>query len=153
MKEQILSVRLSLIRSAKQQDEWQLGDMVASRGRLLVKLERNCLEKLGLLARKRGDLNGAIKVLAEQQSLTTFDAADHVSEFAEVLWLQGDHSLAIDQLKNILGSSGPVNISTSDSSKPNLKLVAHSKFLSRVVSLHLPLFFLYRSNMEIHFVY
>ncbi|KAJ9091685.1 hypothetical protein QFC19_008976 [Naganishia cerealis] len=132
MTEQIMSVRLSLIRSARQQDEWQLGDMVASRGRFLLQLERGCLQQLGLLARERKDLNGAIKILAEQQSLTAIDAADHVTEFAEVLWLQGDHGLAIDQLKNTLGVSGAAVKSSAEKGKSSLNPVVHSKILSRV---------------------
>jgi hypothetical protein len=134
MTEQILAVRLSLIRSAKSHEEWQLGDMVADRGRVLLELERRCLQQLGSIARERKNLNGAIKILAEQQSLTASDAADHVSEFAEVLWIQGDHALAIDQLKNTLGYSGRSTLQGQSSSRKILSPVVQSKLLSRVVS-------------------
>lgn len=136
MTEQILFVRLSLIRSARTQDEWQLGDMMAERGRVLLGLERQCLQQLGLLARQRENLNGAIKILAEQQSLTPTDAADHVSEFAEVLWMQGDHGLAIDQLKNTLTLGGSSTSRGNVRTGAKLSPVMESKLLSRVVSLY-----------------
>ena len=135
MTEQILAVRLSLIRSAKSHEEWQLGDMVADRGKVLLQLERQCLRHLGDIARQRKNLDGAIKILAEQQSLTASDAADHVSEFAEVLWIQGDHALAIDQLKNTLGISGRSLSQGMRSSKEVISPMMQSKLLSRVVSL------------------
>lgn len=134
MTEQILSVRLSLIRSAKSQEEWQLGDMVAARGKLLLQLERQCLQQLGSIARERKNLDGAIKILAEEQSLTASDAADHVSEFAEVLWIQGDHALAIDQLKNTLGVSGRSSSQGKTTGKAIIGPVMQAKLLSRVVS-------------------
>ncbi|KAI5453722.1 Serine/threonine-protein kinase tel1, variant 2 [Naganishia albida] len=132
MTEQILSVRLSLIRSARSQDEWQLGDMMGNRGKVLLQLERQCLQQLGSLARQRGDLDGAIKFLAKQQSLTPSDAADHVSEFAEVLWLQGDHGLAIDQLKTTLRIGGSSQTVGKERVGAKLSRVMESKLLSRV---------------------
>jgi hypothetical protein len=134
MTEQILSVRLSLIRSARSQDEWQLGDMMANRGKVLLHLERQCLQQLGSLAREKGDLDGAIKILAKQQSLTPSDAADHVSEFADVLWLQGDHGLAIDQLKTTLRIGGSSQTNGQEKAGAKLSPVMESKLLSRVVS-------------------
>lgn len=134
MTDQILSVRLSLIRSARSQDEWQLGDMMANRGKVLLQLERQCLQQLGSLARQKGNLDGAIKILAKQQSLTPSDAADHVSEFAEVLWLQGDHGLAIDQLNTTLKIAGSSQSNGKERTKTKLSPVMESKLLSRVVS-------------------
>ena len=135
MIEQILSVRLSLIRSAKSHEEWQLGDMLAERGRVLLQLERQCLRQLGDIARQRKNLDAAIRILAEQQSLTASDAADHVGEFAEVLWMQGDHALAIDQLKDTLGVSRQSLSQGKRSSQEVISPITQSKLLSRVVSL------------------
>ncbi|GHJ83815.1 hypothetical protein NliqN6_0217 [Naganishia liquefaciens] len=132
MIEQILSVRLSLIRSAKSHEEWQLGDMLAERGRVLLQLERQCLRQLGDIARQRKNLDAAIRILAEQQSLTASDAADHVGEFAEVLWMQGDHALAIDQLKDTLGVSRQSLSQGKRSSQEVISPITQSKLLSRV---------------------
>ncbi|KAJ9091940.1 hypothetical protein QFC20_007506 [Naganishia adeliensis] len=132
MTEQILSVRLSLIRSARSQDEWQSGDMKANRGKVLLQLERQCLQHLGSLARRTGDLDGAIKILAEQQSLSPSGPADHVIESADILWLQGDHGLAIDRLKTALSIDGSSKTDGKEGTKTKLVPVKESELLSRV---------------------
>jgi hypothetical protein len=104
MADEILNVRLSLIASAKSLEGPQLGDMQSARTSGLLSIERDCLTAIGVLARNRGDLPGAISALTKVQSLTVADAADHRTEFAEVLWLQGQHSLALGQLKSLLRS-------------------------------------------------
>jgi ataxia telangiectasia mutated family protein len=102
MADELLNVRLSLLQAAKTAEGPQLGDLVSSKIAGLISVERDCLTILGSLARARGDLSGAITALTRVQHLTRADANDHSTEFAEVLWLQGQHGLALEQLKRLL---------------------------------------------------
>lgn len=102
MADDILNVRLSLLQAAKASEGPQLGDLLSMRTVGLISVERDCLTALGVLARARGDLSGAVTALTRVQNLTQADANDHSTEFAEVLWLQGQHGLALEQLKRLL---------------------------------------------------
>jgi hypothetical protein len=102
MADEILNVRLSLLQAAKSAEGPQLGDLVSAKAAGLISIERDCLTAIGSLARARGDLSGAITALTRVQHLTQADANDHSTEFAEVLWLQGQHGLALEQLKRLL---------------------------------------------------
>lgn len=102
MADDILNVRLSLLHAAKASEGPQIGDLLSMRTAGLVSVERDCLTALGALARAKGDLSGAVTALTRVQNLTQADANDHSTEFAEVLWLQGQHGLALEQLKRLL---------------------------------------------------
>jgi len=102
MADELLNVRLSLLQSAKSAEGPQLGDLLSTKTAGLISIERDCLTVIGSLARARGDLPGAITALTRVQHLTQADANDHSTEFAEVLWLQGQHGLALEQLKRLL---------------------------------------------------
>ena len=102
MADDILNVRLSLLHAVKASEGPQLGDLVSVRTAGLISVERDCLTALGVLARARADLSGAVTALTRVQNLSQADANDHSTEFAEVLWLQGQHGLALEQLKRLL---------------------------------------------------
>lgn len=99
---ELMQLRRSLLHSAKVSEGPQLGDLLSSRASAIIDVDRQCLTLVGALARKRGDLAGAIKSLTSLHNLTKADAEDHSTEFAEVLWMQGQHSLALSQLKRLV---------------------------------------------------
>jgi ataxia telangiectasia mutated family protein len=112
--EQILATRISLVRSVRQKEERkQIGSFVTPFVRGLVGLEKNCLVRLSIAARKSNQLQVALNSIVKAQQLEKNVSFEVAREFANVLWLQKEQKLAVQYLKELvnreeLGADGAV---------------------------------------------
>ncbi|KAG6332983.1 hypothetical protein ID866_6106 [Astraeus odoratus] len=104
--ERILATRICLIRSTRQKEEReQIGNIVGPFTRTLLELEKRCLVRLSVAARKSNQLQVALNSIVKAQRLENI-ASYHVSqEFANVLWLQKEQKLAVQFLKDLQKSN------------------------------------------------
>lgn len=103
--ERIIATRLSVFDSVKQRESQDMiGDALTPKMELVTKAESTCHIKLSRLALKSNNLQAAINSLTALQKLQTYvgviDEAQDV--FCEVLWKQGEHTLAIQLLEDLL---------------------------------------------------
>jgi hypothetical protein len=82
-----------------------LGNMLSERARCLNRLTVACELSISALARRSlrtpeavNAIAGARRAAAELEDITQNEVA---LEFAQVLWMKGEHALAIDQLRRI----------------------------------------------------
>lgn len=103
--ERIIATRLSVFDSVKQRESRDMiGDVLTPKMELVIKAESTCHIKLSRLALKSNNLQAAINSLTALQKLQAdvgeIDEAQDV--FCEVLWKQGEHTLAIQLLEDLL---------------------------------------------------
>ncbi|KAG1739997.1 hypothetical protein EDB19DRAFT_1709685 [Suillus lakei] len=102
--EQILATRISLVRSVRQKEERkQIGSLATPFVRGILDIEKRCLVRLSIAARKSNQL----------QRLERNASFEVAREFANVLWLQKEQKLAVQYLKDLvngqnLGADGAV---------------------------------------------
>ncbi|KAG8899666.1 Serine/threonine-protein kinase tel1, partial [Tulasnella sp. 403] len=116
--ETILSTRISYIRSKRFQEQAdQIGDLVTGEAVTLARAEFTCLVRLCEAARANERPQIALNALQKARCLPQ-DAVDVFildREFAVVLWMQGEHRVAVDQLRSLLQM-----IPGNDSRRPSL---------------------------------
>ncbi|KAG0709334.1 hypothetical protein DFH29DRAFT_870306 [Suillus ampliporus] len=112
--EQILATRISLVRSVRQKEERkQIGSMTTPFIRGILDLEKRCLVRLSIAARKSNQLQVALNSIVKAQRLERNASFEVAREFANVLWLQKEQKLAVQYLKDLvngqeLGADGAV---------------------------------------------
>lgn len=103
--ERIIATRLSVFDSVKQRESQDMiGDALTPKMEMVTKAESMCHIKLSRLALKSNSLQAAINSLTALQKLQDdvgeIDEAQDV--FCEVLWKQGEHTLAIQYVEDLL---------------------------------------------------
>ncbi|KAG2132781.1 hypothetical protein DEU56DRAFT_812008 [Suillus clintonianus] len=112
--EQILATRISLVRSVRQKEERkQIGSFATPLVRGILDLEKRCLVRLSIAARKSNQLQVALNSIVKAQRLERNASFEVAREFANVLWLQKEQKLAVQYLKDLvndqeLGADGAV---------------------------------------------
>ncbi|KIJ65638.1 hypothetical protein HYDPIDRAFT_167269 [Hydnomerulius pinastri MD-312] len=101
--ERILATRVSLIRSVRRKEERdRIGDMITSFNSSLLELEKRCLVRLSVAARKSNQLQVALNSIVKAQRLEGAATYEVSQEFSNVLWLQKEQKLAVQSLKDLL---------------------------------------------------
>lgn len=101
--ERILATRLSLVRSVRQKEEReQIGELISPFTRTLIDVEKRCLVRLSVAARKSDQLQVALNSIVKAQQLEKTPSYEISQEFANVLWLQREQKLAVQFLKDLL---------------------------------------------------
>jgi len=101
--EQILATRISLVRSVRQKEEReQIGSFATPFVRGLLDLEKSCLVRLSIAARKSNQLQVALNSIVKAQRLERNASLEIAREFANVLWLQKEQKLAVQYLKDLV---------------------------------------------------
>jgi ataxia telangiectasia mutated family protein len=112
--EQILATRISLVRSVRQKEERkQIGSLATPFVRGILDIEKRCLVRLSIAARKSNQLQVALNSIVKAQRLEKNASFEVAREFANVLWLQKEQKLAVQYLKDLvdgqnLGTDGAV---------------------------------------------
>ncbi|GMK57115.1 hypothetical protein CspeluHIS016_0309550 [Cutaneotrichosporon spelunceum] len=132
--ERLSATRLSLIRSARVRESKNLfGDLVSLQAEGLMKMESQCQLHMSRLARKEGNLQAAVNAITAvrtlEQSVGSLSESAQ-DEFSQVLWAQGEHSLAINHVGSILT---PLQLMVDDKGRKGLPTVTarHAALLSR----------------------
>jgi ataxia telangiectasia mutated family protein len=101
--ERILATRASLIRSVRRKEERErIGDMITPFNSSLLELEKRCLVRLSVAARKSNKLQVALNSIVKARRLEGVSTHEVSQEFANVLWLQKEQKLAVQFLKDLL---------------------------------------------------
>lgn len=106
--ERILSIRISLLRAVRTQEEVdQIGELTSGLYQQATQAEKSCLVQLSRAARAGGHLQASMNAVTLARKLVepgagTFEVDE---EFAHVLWVQQEHSIAIELLKSVVAPS------------------------------------------------
>jgi len=102
--ESIVATRVSLIRSVRLREQReQIGSLTSDFTHDLSRIESACLIELSARARFADRPQIALNSIVKAQKLTSVPDANASREFANVLWLQGEHKAAVLTLKRLLG--------------------------------------------------
>ncbi|KAG2343944.1 hypothetical protein BDR05DRAFT_883039 [Suillus weaverae] len=102
--EQILATRISLVRSVRQKEERkQIGNLATPFVRGILDIEKRCLVRLSIAARKSNQLQVALNSIVKAQRHERNASFEVAREFANVLWLQKEQKLAVQYLKDLVG--------------------------------------------------
>ncbi|KAL1411153.1 Serine/threonine-protein kinase tel1 [Vanrija albida] len=108
--ERLTATRLSMIRSAAERESKnQFGDLQSDELKGLTKLEVSCHLRLSELARKEGNLQASVNAVTSIRQLESsirpgggISFSDEAQdEFSQMLWAQGEHSLAIQHVGSL----------------------------------------------------
>ncbi|KZP01857.1 hypothetical protein CALVIDRAFT_508488 [Calocera viscosa TUFC12733] len=103
--ESTVATRVSLLRAVQTADATeQIGNLRTSFSQRLRAIERDCLLGLSEAARKSGKVQVALNAVTQAQQLQTTQISNIATstEFANVLWAQGEKKSAIDALSALL---------------------------------------------------
>ncbi|KAG8881998.1 Serine/threonine-protein kinase tel1 [Tulasnella sp. 332] len=106
--ENIMATRISFLRSRRLQEAAsQIGDLPSKLGLSFIEAEQSCLIRLGQAARNNSRAQLALNSLQRAQELSTNDVSSFglECEFASVLWMQSEHKIAVDHLRNLMAKS------------------------------------------------
>lgn len=102
--------------------------MVTPFNNSLLELEKRCLVRLSVAARKSNKLQVALNSIVKARRLEGISTHEVSQEFAHVLWLQNEQKLAVQFLKDLLF---PQNQTVS--SEPEL-VIERALSMARLVS-------------------
>ncbi|KIM33547.1 hypothetical protein M408DRAFT_14239 [Serendipita vermifera MAFF 305830] len=106
--EGIVATRISLIRSLVQSvSSQQIGNMEASTISRLTELETRCLVDLAANARMSNIPQVAFNVVSRAQQMSPVESFHISTEFAEALWTQQEHAMAIQFLTKLVRQKFP----------------------------------------------
>ena len=101
--ENIMATRISLLRSARQKEQrQQIGNAVTPFISGLIDIEKQCLTRISEAARESHSLQIALNSVIRAQKLERSPTAVVSQEFANVLWDQGEHKVAVQFLKDLI---------------------------------------------------
>jgi ataxia telangiectasia mutated family protein len=101
--ENIVATRISLLRSARQQEQrQQIGTALTPFISGLMDIEKQCLTRISEAARESHNLQIALNSVIRAQKLERSPTAFVSQEFANVLWDQGEHKVAVQFLKDLI---------------------------------------------------
>lgn len=117
-----------MIRSARRKEERErIGDMITPFNNSLLELEKRCLVRLSVAARKSNKLQVALNSIVKARRLEGISTHEVSQEFAHVLWLQNEQKLAVQFLKDLLPRQNQIA-----SSKPEL-VIERALSMARLV--------------------
>ena len=93
----------------------------------LLELEKRCLVRLSVAARKSNKLQVALNSIVKARRLEGISTHEVSQEFAHVLWLQNEQKLAVQFLKDLLPRQNQIA-----SSKPEL-VIERALSMARLV--------------------
>jgi ataxia telangiectasia mutated family protein len=103
-----VATRISLLRSARQKEQrQQIGPALTPFISGLVDIEKQCLTRISEAARESHNLQIALNSVIRAQKLERSPTAFVSQEFAKVLWDQGEHKVAVQFLKDLIGPHLP----------------------------------------------
>ena len=106
--ENIMATRISLLRSARQKEERQQIDTTLTPFRTsLMDIEKQCLTRVSEAARESHNLQIALNSVIRSQKLERSPTALVSQEFANVLWDQREHKVAVQFLKDLIRDHFP----------------------------------------------
>lgn len=108
--EQLSATRLSVIQSARARESKNLmGDLMSVQSEGLANLEIACQLRLSQLSRKDDNLQAAVNAMVAVRQLEGMvpQLPHSQDEFGEILWAQGEHSLAIQYVEGIMKTLDP----------------------------------------------
>lgn len=92
-----------MIRSVRRKEERErIGDLITPFNNSLLELEKRCLVRLSVAARKSNKLQVALNSIVKARRLEGISTHEVSEEFAHVLWLQNEQKLAVQFLKDLL---------------------------------------------------
>ena len=101
--EDIVATRISLLRSARQKEQrQQIGTALTPFISGLMDIEKQCLTRISEAARESHNLQIALNSVIRAQKLERFPTALVSQEFANVLWDQREHKVAVQFLKDLV---------------------------------------------------
>ena len=112
----------------RKEEREQIGNMVTPFNNSLLELEKRCLVRLSVAARKSNKLQVALNSIVKARRLEGISTHEVSQEFAHVLWLQNEQKLAVQFLKDLLF---PQNQTVS--SEPEL-VIERALSMARLVS-------------------
>ncbi|TFY59771.1 hypothetical protein EVG20_g7665 [Dentipellis fragilis] len=125
--ESIMATRLALLRSVRQKEQRQLiGTLQTPFVSALLDVEKRCLVRLSEAARESKNLQVALNSIVRARKIEQEPSAMVSQEFANVLWLQKEHKIAVQLLKDLI--SGQPN------AKTGIEVLEKAKLLSRLGS-------------------
>ncbi|GLB41909.1 putative telomere-length maintenance and DNA damage repair [Lyophyllum shimeji] len=100
--ENIMAIRISLIRSARQKAErQQIGTLVGPFTQGLIDIENRCLVQLSKAARASNQVQIALNSVVRAQRLERIPPFAVFEEFASVLWCQKEEKMAVEFLDRL----------------------------------------------------
>lgn len=104
--ENLVATRMSLLSAVRQRAQRaQIGDRPTPFTAGIAALEKQCLVRVSAAARDAGALQIALNAIVRAQRLDVSEKSPSVAqEFANVLWVKGEHKLAIEFLREIVGA-------------------------------------------------
>ncbi len=101
--ENIVATRISLLRSARHKEQrQQIGTMLTPFISGLMDIEKQCLTRISKTARESHNLQIALNSVIRAQKLEHSPTALVSQEFANVLWDQREHKVAVQFLKDLI---------------------------------------------------
>jgi len=98
-----MATRISLLRSVRQKEQrQQIGDMVSPLVSTLIEMEKQCLIRISEAARESQNIQVALNSVVRAQKLEQNPSSTVSQEFASVLWLQKEHKLAVQFMKDLI---------------------------------------------------
>ena len=103
-----MATRISLLRSARQKEErQQIGTTLTPFIASLMDIEKQCLTRISEAARESHNLQIALNSVIRAQKLERSPTASVSQEFANVLWDQREHKVAVQFLKDLIRDHFP----------------------------------------------
>lgn len=101
--ENIVATRISLLRSARQKEQrQQVGATLTPLISGIMDIEKQCLARISEAARESHNLQIALNSVIRAQKLERSPTALVSQEFANVLWDQREHKVAVQFLKDLI---------------------------------------------------
>jgi serine-protein kinase ATM len=98
-----VATRISLLRSARQKEQrQQIGTAPTPLISNLMDIEKRCLTRISEAARESHNLQVALNSVIRAQKLERSPSALVSQEFANVLWAQKEHKVAVQFLKDLI---------------------------------------------------
>lgn len=117
-----------MIRSARRKEERErIGNMITPFNNSLLELEKRCLVRLSVAARKSNKLQVALNSIVKARRLEGISTHEVSQEFAHVLWLLNEQKLAVQFMKDLLLRQNQIT-----SSEPEL-VIERALSMSRLV--------------------
>ena len=116
-----MATRISLLRSTRQKEQrQQIGTAATPFISGLMDIEKQCLSRISKAARESHNSQIALNSVIRAQKLERSPSALVSQEFANVLWGQKEHKVAVQCLKDLVSSHFP-DITSETTQDPTQK--------------------------------
>lgn len=129
--EGIMATRLSLLRAVRQREQRrQIGTLTTPFLARLIETEKDCFLRISEAARSSQHLQIALNSIIRARHLDRKSDTKVSLEYANVLWLQREHKLAVQYLKGLNHHNHQTSQDSVDTQ------IQTASLLSRLVSVH-----------------